>query len=204
MSFAYICKQTYTASTHITCRPVTMAEKSVALSARLPAEDATFLSDWQVEGASTQSEKLRKVVKETRTRVNAAEDYTAALRMAQSLLGPALEHVRAAEVETGLHSELVTRVAEWLPELLAYVHSVRATPGGSTEARLRRLEGGLALRVLTLTQSLLQMAVTERGPFYDPELLEGRLQGVLDTARVVEAARASYVKSAPAGSPTSL
>lgn len=166
-----------------------MAEKSVALSARLPPEDASFLNDWQVDGANTASEKLRKVVKETRTRVNAAEDYTEALRMAQALLAPAFEYVRAAEVETGLHSELVTRIAEWLPELVAYVHAVRATPGGSTEARLRRLEGGLALRVLTLTQSLLQMAVTEHGPFYDPALLEGRLQGVLDTARVVEVAR---------------
>lgn len=168
-----------------------MSDKSVALSARLPAEDASFLNEWQVEGATTASEKLRKVVKDARTRANAAQDYTSALRMAQALFAPAIEFIREAEVQTDQHSELVTRMTEWLPELVAYVHSVQGTPGGTTESRLRRLEGGVALRVLTLTQSVLQMAVTKNGPLYDPELLDDRIQSVLDTAQAIEAARAS-------------
>ena len=162
-----------------------MPDTSVALSARLPAEDAEFLNRWQVEGAATPSEKLRKVVKETRGRVHAATDYRGALRMAHDLLAPSFDYVREAEIETGGHSELLVRMSEWLPELLAYVYSAEGLAGPDAESNLRRLEGGIAMRVLTMMQTTLQMAVTREGPFYDPPLLTERIQGVLDTAEVV-------------------
>ena len=166
-----------------------MPDKSVALSARLPAEDADFLNHWIVEGAATPSEKLRKVVRETRGRVIAANDYRGALRMANDLLGPATEYIRESEITIGQHSELLARLGEWLPELLAYVYSAEGLAGPDAEANMKRLEGGIALRVLTMMQSVLQMSVTREGPFYDPLLLTSRIRPVLDTADVVSAAR---------------
>ncbi len=166
-----------------------MSEKSVALSARLPAADAEFLNDWQVEGADTPSEKLRRVVRETRGRVKATTDYRHALRMAGELFGPAFEHVRESEVEISKHSELMAKIGEWLPELVAYVYSAEGLAGPDAESNLKRLEGGVAMRVMTLMQSVLQTAVTSNGPFYDPALMQDRLQPVLETAQVVQDAR---------------
>lgn len=162
-----------------------MPDKSVALSARLPAADAEFLNDWEVEGADTPSEKLRRVVRDTRGRVKATTDYRQALRMANELFAPTLEFIYASEAQVGKHSELMTRVSEWLPEMLAYVYSAEGLAGPDPEANLKRLEGGIAMRVTTLMQSVLQMAVTKEAPLYDPTLLDERLHGVLDTADVV-------------------
>lgn len=166
-----------------------MPDKSVALSARLPADDAAYLRDWEVDGADTPSEKLRRVVHDARVRSLAASDYRGALRMANELLGPSLEYVRAAELENGQHSELMAKITEWLPEMVAYVYSAQALSNGDPDAGLRRLEGGVAMRVTTLMQAVLQMAVTAQAPLYDPSLLDDRLSGVLETARVVRKAR---------------
>lgn len=166
-----------------------MAEKTVALSARLPADDAAFLNEWQVDGADTPSEKLRRAVRDARGRVVASHDYRSALRMTNDLLGPALEFVRATEVETGHHSELMAKIGEWLPEIVAYVYSAQSLASADGESSLRRMEGGVAMRVMTLMQSVLQMAVTSSAPLYDPSLFDDRLHGVLDTAKVVRKAR---------------
>lgn len=173
-----------------------MADKSVALSARLPADDAAFLKDWQVDGADTPSEKLRRVVHDARGRAMAATDYRGALRMANELLGPSLEYVRASELDSGQHSELMAKITEWLPEMVAYVYSAQALSNGDPDSGLRRLEGGVAMRVTTLMQAVLQMGVTQQAPLYDPTLLDDRLNGVLDTAQVVRKARRTAQKDA--------
>lgn len=166
-----------------------MTDKSVALSARLPVEDAEFLSQWQVDGADTPSEKLRRVVRDTRERARATTDYRQALRMANDLFAPSLEYVREAEVDVGQHSQLMAKIGEWLPEMTAYLYSAEGLAGPDAQSNLKRLEGGVAMRVMALMQSVLQMAVTVDGPFYDPALLGDRLRGTLDTARVVSESR---------------
>ena len=83
----------------------------------------------------------------------------------------------------------MARIGEWLPEMVAYVYSAEGLAGPDTEKHLRRLEGGVAMRVMALIQSVLQMAVTTEGPFYDPALLEERLRGTLATARIISEAR---------------
>lgn len=166
-----------------------MPDKSVALSVRLPADDAGFLNDWQVDGASTPSEKLRRVVRDTRGRAIASKDYRHALRMTNELFGPALEYVHASEVHINKHSELMARIGEWLPEIAAYLYSAEGFASANVEANLKRLEGGIAMRVMTLMQSMLQMAVTVEAPLYDTALLDERLHNVLETAEVVRTAR---------------
>ncbi len=168
-----------------------MPEKTVPLSARLTAEDAAFLTELEVEGASTASDKVRAVVRDARRRHSGGREYSSALRLAQETLAPALRSVREAELELGVHSELMSRVGEWLPELVAFIHSAPGMGGDNETVKLCRLEAGVALRVMTLMQSVLQMAVIRHGPFYDPELLGERVQTVLDLAQVVRDTRQS-------------
>lgn len=162
-----------------------MPSKSVPLSARVSAEDAQFLAELDVDGAQTASEKLRAIVGDARRRHVAARDYPGALRLAEDTVRPALRKVRAAEVSTDMHSELVARVAEWLPETLAYF---LASSGGTADGegkRLRKLEAGLAKRVTTLMQSTLQLGLSQPGSAYDEKVLHERLTSVLNLAEVV-------------------
>lgn len=162
-----------------------MANKSVPLSARISADDAEFLAALEVDGATTPSDKLRAIVGDARRRHGAARDYPGALRFAEDTVSPALRQVRAAEVDEDMHSELVARVAEWLPETLAYFLASSGGGGRSDADNLRKLEAGLAKRVTTLMQSTLQLGLSQPGAAYDGDILNERLTCVLDLAEVV-------------------
>ncbi len=166
-----------------------MAEKTVPLSARVSQEDADFLAEMKVQGAQTPSEKLRQVVRDARRRHHRSTDYPSALALAQEAMAPAVQSIRETERELAVHSELLTRMVEWLPELMAYVQSAPGMPGENAEARLRQLESGVALRITTIMQSVLQMSVTREGPFYDPRVLSNRVEPVLHLARVINQSR---------------
>ena len=172
-----------------------MPDKTVPLSARVSQEDADFIQELEIEGAQTPSEKLRVLLREARRRARASEHYPSALTLSQETLSPAMQRIRQTERELGNHSELLSRAMEWLPELMAYVQSAPGMAAADDEARLRDLESGVALRLTTLMQSILQMSVTREGPFYDPQLLSARIDPVLDLARVINQSRRYEVES---------
>src|SRR5690606_26519836 len=101
--------------------PRTMSRKSIPISTRISPEDAEFLAAWNGSDAATPSEKLRAMIAELRRQKEGAKDYSGALHVASSLIGPTLHAIRTREHEAGVHSELVTRLAEWLPECLAFL-----------------------------------------------------------------------------------
>lgn len=162
-----------------------MPGKTVPLSVRLTPEDAEFIAQLNVEGASTPSEKMRAIVVDARRRKLGTEDYPGSLKLAQDTLAPTLRIIRASELEHGLHSELISRLGEWLPEAYAYLV---ASNGPDTELdaeTLKDIERALAQRVFVLVQSMLQMAVTRSSPVYDAEVVNRGVQPVLELAQVI-------------------
>lgn len=162
-----------------------MPNKTVSVSVRLPEQDASFLSSMRLEGAETPSEKLRALISEGRKRQHGTEEYPAALKLAQESLGPTLRIIRSSERETGMHSELVSRLGEWLSDCMAFLV---AANGAATELdtdALIEIERGLAERVFVLIQSVLQMGVTQHSPCYDPSVIDKQLGPVMDLANVI-------------------
>lgn len=162
-----------------------MPSKTIPISTRISPEDAEFIAGWNGGDAKTPSEKLRAIIAGARRRQHGTQDYGGSLRYAEELLSPTLRILRTSEHNTATHSQLVSRIAEWLPECFAYLVSCNGDETELDEEDLRRIERGLADRVIILMQSILQMAVTRKCPCYDPGIIRDRIRPVLDLAEVV-------------------
>lgn len=148
-----------------------MPSASVPVSLRLSPDDAQWLADQDLGGANSLGEKLRALLRESRSRAagDAPADYAGWLaRMTARVDGP-VQALRQAEFATGIHSELLARFGAWLPETLAYCQVAMPQADADPEALLR-FEAGVAERLGVLAQQLLQLALTTPAPTYDPAL----------------------------------
>ncbi|NND60239.1 MAG: hypothetical protein HKN49_08225 [Gammaproteobacteria bacterium] len=166
-----------------------MSQKSVPVSVRLPVEDAEFLSRMTIDGADTPSEKLRAIVAEARRRQLGTGEFSAALRLAHDSLVPTLQIIRDNERRHGLHSELISRLGEWLPDCHAYLVAANGADTDLSAEQLLEIERGLADRVFVLIQSMLQLGVTATSPCYDPAVVADRIDPVLGLAGVISNSR---------------
>lgn len=163
-----------------------MAAKTVTISARIPHEDAEFISQFQINGATTPSDKLRAFIDEARRRQQGKQDYRGSMALVQDLISPVSNHTREQEHNQHIHSEMVTRMLDWLPDTMAFVmSSVNAADDDRNGASLKRLEEGIADRVFRLMESVLQMGVTQRSPCYNEKAIQERIGPILDLARVI-------------------
>lgn len=169
-----------------------MSSKMVAISARISHDDAEFISGLQIEGAVTPSDKLRAIIADVRRRSSGTGDYRSAVAVVQQLLEPVSTQSRQLELEQRMHSELVARVIEWLPDVMGLIlSSSAALVDGEPNAELVNLERGLADRVFLLMESVLQMGVTRRCPCYDTAAILTRVEPILDLARVIDSTQAA-------------
>ncbi len=168
-----------------------MPNKTVPVSVRLPEDDAHFLARLTLEGAETASEKLRALISDARRRQHGTEEYPAALKLAQESMAPTLRIIRNSERGHGMHSELISRLGEWLPDCMAYLVASNGAATDLDDEELKDIERGLAERVFVLIQSILQMGVTRRSPCYDPSVIDERLDPVMDLAGVIARTRSS-------------
>ena len=163
-----------------------MPSKSITISARIAHEDAEFLSQLKINGAATPSDKLRALITEARKRKAQPRDYGGCLAMIQEWVAPLVTRVRQAELEQKVHSDLLTRTFEWLPEMVAYLLAAPPAQGDQWSAdQLAEYEQGLADRLFRLTTALLQLGVTPQCPCYNADAIARRIPAVIDLADVI-------------------
>ena len=163
-----------------------MPGKNRQVGVRLTDEEATFLEEVQLDNAATPSDKLRAIIDEARRRKLGTQSYPTALDLCEDLLGPTGRILRRSQNTQEVHSELVSRLLEWVPECMAYLV---ASNGRSTDLELEQLkeiEAALARRVGVLMQSVLQLAIPQQAPLYDNTVLRRQLSAVLELAEVVQ------------------
>ena len=167
-----------------------MPGRSIPISVRITPEDAEFIAAMDIAGASTPSDKVRAVLGEARRRRLDPRDYAGCLAQLQEMLAPALRGLRQAERDLGAHSELLTLVGEWLPEMMASLIAGAAEiePGDAIES-LREVESDVADRVFRLIESVLRLGVTETCRGYDAAVIDSRLEAALRLAEVARARR---------------
>jgi UPF0288 family protein (methanogenesis marker protein 3) len=171
-----------------------MANKMVQIGVRIPQEDATFISQLNVEGATTPSDKLRTIIAQARKRELGAHDYKECLATIDELLLPVRNQVRALELQQEIHSEFVLRTLDWLSDVLAFCLASRADLESSQKKEsLEYFEQQLSSRIFRIIESVLQMGVTPRGPCYQPDLISVNLQQVLDITSVINQNRSTKV-----------
>ncbi|OSI10108.1 hypothetical protein [Neisseria zoodegmatis] len=158
------------------------ASNRIPLSVRISQEDADFIAGLNLEGANTPSEKIREILKQARLMNAQQQDYGAALNQAEQFFQTAKHEVLHAEKQLGVHSPILARVFELLPDLSATLAS--DLPEEADLDSLKKYEQEIMRRVVRLADSILQLAVTGRGAAYDDAVL-AELENTLKLARIV-------------------
>lgn len=78
-----------------------MPEKSVPLSVRISVDDAEFIARLSLEGATTPSEKMRKLLGEARRRREDAADYGRCLGMVRESSIPRFARCVSSSMQRG-------------------------------------------------------------------------------------------------------
>ena len=107
--------------------------------------------------------------------------------MTQEQIAPVVEKIKKSELHTGTHSEVIARVAEWIPDMMACL--VSKALGNSEELNheeLSDLEKEIAERVFRLIESFTQMAVTSRCPCYEPTLIRERISPIVELMDLIK------------------
>ena len=161
------------------------AANRIPISVRISQEDADFIAELKIEGANTPSEKIRELLTQARLAHSQTHDYGTALAAQEQIFQVARRDVLHAEKEFGIHSHIVARLFEQLPDLAATLAA--DLPENAQEADLKQYERELMWRIVRLTDSILQLAVTGKGAAYDDTVLQ-QLENTLKLAKIVQQA----------------
>jgi hypothetical protein len=154
------------------------------LSARLPSDLYLWLAQLQVEGATTNSDKLRVLLGQLKRQHDGAFDYVAAHGWAREMTHRLREALVRIEGQEGRHSEVLGQLVEQVTTLMALV--ISAAPATAAEAT--RLEDALVRRSALLGESLLRQATTGAAHAFDPEVVKRHLGPSIELASSLKGA----------------
>lgn len=156
----------------------TSAPTMEPLSARIPSDLYLWLAQLRVEGAATNSDKLRVLLTQLKRQHDGAFDYVAAHAWARDLTGRLREALVRVDGASGTHSELLATLLEHFTATLALV--VSQAPEDLDAAR--RLEDTLVKRSFAQSEALLRHATIPAAAAYDPSVVRRHLAGTLALA----------------------
>lgn len=162
------------------------ANNRIPISVRISQEDADFIANLDIEGANTPSEKIRELLKQARLAHTQMHDYGTALGAVEQFFQAAKHDVLHAEKEFGVHSHILARLFELLPDLSATLAA--DLPENADLDMLKKYEREVMWRIVRLADSILQLAVTGKGAAYDDGVLD-ELENTLKLAHIVQQAK---------------
>jgi hypothetical protein len=157
------------------------------LSARIPSDLYLWLAQLQVEGATTNSDKLRVLLGQLKRQHDGALDYVAAHAWARDLMGRLREALVRAEGRTGQHSEVVSLLLDHLTSSLALV--VSQAPGNEGDAA--KFEDALVRRAFALCETLLRQGTTPHAAAYDPTVVRRHIGPTIELAMNLQTSKGS-------------
>lgn len=151
------------------------------LSARVPSELYLWLAQLQVEGATTNSDKLRVLLGQLKRQHDGAFDFVAALAWCRDLVARLRDGLARLEDQQGRHSEVLLQVLDHSCHTMALLISAQPnTPEGAAQ-----LEDALLRRSFALTESLLRQATTPAASAFDPQVVQRHLPTTLQLAQAI-------------------
>lgn len=164
-----------------------MRAKTVTLSARISHEDAEFISRLDIDGAKTPSDKLRHIITEARRRHEGSQDYRGSMHTVGDMLSTVNTLIREQELEHHVHSELVTRILDWLPDTMAFIMASEASLNKQAAPKqLLEIESGINERIFRLFESVLQLGITEYCPCYNNRAIQERVKPILELVQIIK------------------
>jgi hypothetical protein len=154
------------------------------LSARIPSEDLEWLVGLDLQGAVSPSDKLRTLIGQLRRQHEGSLDYQRSLSWLRDQVGPFVSTIRGFEHENRMHSEVLTLVAEAVPQVMATLLSERAL-GSDPKARAIAVEEIVVQRCFQLLTSILRLAVTRDAACYNPKVIDTHVPPVLEIVEII-------------------
>ncbi len=159
--------------------------KKIQIGARINAEDAEFLNLLEINGAKTPSDKIRAIIEEARLRSEYAQEFTGAYRMIQEQITPLVEKIKKAEFERGIHSVLLARILEWMPDFYAYC--LCSLPEEiNSEEDLANYEKGAIGRIARLFESLLHQELSSQSTSYSDGVFRNHISAISEIIKLIE------------------
>lgn len=161
---------------------VSTAVSMEPLSARIPSDLYLWLAQLQVEGATTNSDKLRVLLGQLKRQHDGAFDFVAAHAWSRDLVGRLRDALVRTEGTTGRHSEVLNAVLDHLATSLAL--AISQTP--SNEQQAAQLEDALVRRAFALAEALLRQGLTNEAAAYDPAVVKRHMAATIQLASTLQ------------------
>ncbi|MFN7857583.1 MAG: hypothetical protein ACK5OA_13595 [Acidovorax sp.] len=162
----------------MTATPTTMEP----LSARIPSDLYLWLAQLQVEGATTNSDKLRVLLGQLKRHHDGALDYVAAHAWARDIMARLRDSLVRLEGQTGRHSDVLNALLEHVTTCLAIIVSNAPT----SEQDAAKLEDLLVRRGFALSDMLLRQVTTHQASAYDPAVVQRHAAATLQLAHTLQ------------------
>ncbi|WP_349740513.1 hypothetical protein [Roseateles cavernae] len=151
------------------------------LSARIPSDLYLWLAQLHVDGATTNSDKLRVLLGQLKRQHDGAFDHVAALSWCRDLVARLRDSLARLELAEGRHSEVLQQVLDHSCHTIALL--ISAQP--DSPAAAAQLEDALLRRSFALTESLLRQATTAEASAFDPQVVHKHLPTTLQLAQAI-------------------
>lgn len=152
------------------------------ISGRVPDDLYRWFAALDVEGAVTNSDKLRELLSRMKRQHEGSLDYVSAQTWFADVIAPLKRGLTALERDEGIRSEVLSTLAEHLASLTSTL--VSAHPRTRDEAAA--LEEQLVKRVFAMAEALLRQGVTPRAPAYDPKVVRKYCAQTIELAKLVD------------------
>lgn len=154
-----------------------MAQTAHPTTVRLSDQEQTFLASLKIAGATTTSDKIRALIHDKQRQQSASGDYASALDAAQTLMGPAQQQLKLAEKHAGIQSQLVRRLLDWSPELIATLlhDSPSSDSDVNTDTSIQQLvafEANLTRDITQLLDIVIQSYISRDTALYRADSLD--------------------------------
>ncbi len=154
------------------------AQSMEPLSARIPSELYLWLAQLQVEGATTNSDKLRVLLGQLKRQHDGALDFVAAHGWSRDLIGRLREALVRVEGISSRHSEVLNTILDHLASTLAL--AISRTPADAAQAA--QLEDALVRRAFALAEALLRQGLTDAAAAFDPTVVKRHMPATIQLA----------------------
>lgn len=154
------------------------------VSARLPSDIYLWLASLEIDGAPTNSDKIRVLLSQLKRQHDGALDLATAHNWVRELTSRVRDRAVIAEQESGRHSDVLASILDHLTALLAVAISSSAT----SSADFAQLEDTLVRRSLSMTESLLRQAATTEASAFDPAVVRRHIPATLELATLLNTA----------------
>lgn len=138
-----------------------MTMKTVPFSARISVEDAEFISTLSYDGAHTPSDKLRALLAETRLKHANFDNFSQNLVQQEEWFSQIRRPLLARQQHLQIRTELVNRLVDSLPELMAQLQTLGACSKNFSIRELQQAEQQITKQLLNIVSLLLPLAITQ-------------------------------------------